>query len=186
MKLRSFVAVALVVTASTAGSAAAQSSSGVGISSVRGITLGVSATASGIDTDGYQFHPHNGGGLSVTLGYGVGDAVSLFVRGTTAYQHAHYDAGARYSFGAQSPRLRPYLEGAFTYTASQERNFDLRGPALTAGAGLEYFLSRSVSLDAGFSYVQGRYTAGEGTREIHDLQGSFRSGRFSVGLKLRP
>ena len=185
MQLRSFVAVLLVLTASAAGSAAAQSG-GVGVSSVRGITLGVGVAASGIDAEGAHFDPHNGGGLSVTLGYGVGEAVTLFARGSAAYQHAHYDAGARYSFGGTQFRLRPYVEGAFTYTASRERTLDVRGPALTAGAGLEYFLARHVSLDAGFSYVQGRYTAGEGTREIPDLGEAFRSGRFTVGLKLRP
>jgi opacity protein-like surface antigen len=186
MNLRSLVAVTVVLSASTAGSVAAQSPSGTGLASVRGLSLGVSATASGIDADGHQFGPHNGGGLSVALGYGATDAVTLFVRGTIAYQHAHYDAGARYSFGTPLSRVRPYLEGALTYTGSRERGLAVRGPALTAGAGLEYFLTRNLSLDAGFSYVQGRYTAGEGTREIPELGDDFRSGRFSVGLKVRP
>ena len=158
MKLRSLVAVALVLTGSSVGSAAAQSSQGqgVGLSSVRGLSLGVSAAASGIDADGFHTAAHNGGGLSVALGYGISDAMSLFVRGTTSYQHAHYDAGARYSLGGSRSRLRPYVEGAFTYTRGIEH-----------AAGLRHEVSPRIATDRRLRPLL--RMAGEGGRPLVQL-----------------
>jgi len=178
MRIPSLVAFTLLSVAVSIRPAAAQSET-------RGLTVGVeggvSALTSGLDRSGQTA----GGSLGVTLGYGVSDAVSLFARATTGYEHALYDVGARVSLGTRASSLRPYFEGALTHSRSTDALIRARGPGLTAAAGVEYFLNPKVSLDAGLAYSTGRLTRADsmGTGIRGD---GFQSARLKIGVRLRP
>ena len=183
MNARTFASLALLA-GTGVGSLSAQSPAaapGGERSVTRGFSLGVDLGASGIDSGIDGFRARTGGGVGVRLGYGVSDAVSLFARGTAAYGHAHYDAGARFSLGGAGSSLRPYVEGAVGYVGSSQPEVDPRGAAVTGGLGLEYFLSRRVALDGGLSYSTGRFTEGAG-----DGDDGFHSARVTIGVRVRP
>ena len=188
MALRSSAALVLLLTATLARPAASQSGAEEGTvpSWMRGVTLGVNLNASTVRIGGPSVDNHRtGGGLGLTLGYGVSDRVSLLLRGNVAYQHAQYDLGARYSFGNGLSRFRPYVEGAVTHTLSREMGYGVRGPALTGGAGVDLFLNGKLSLDAGVSLSRGRFRAQPGVPDHAGAGETFRAGRFTLGLKLR-
>jgi opacity protein-like surface antigen len=187
MKRISSVALALVSAALAAGPARAQAGSPPVQSGTRGLTVGLDLNGSAIASDGSASGTPRGAGLGLSLGYGVSDAVSIFVRTDYAYRVAHVDLGARYSFGGSASRLRPYVEGAFTRTGTTALAAPLdshatqsNGYGFTGGAGVAYFVSRRVALDLGVSHSRGRFTAGA-------LDGrDFASTRLNIGVKWHP
>jgi opacity protein-like surface antigen len=185
MKRISLVAVALASAALAAGSAGAQVGSPPVQSGTRGFTLGLDLNGSAIER-GTSAWPR-GAGLGLSLGYGVSERVSLFTRANLAYRMAHVDVGARFTFGGTESRLRPYVEGAFTRSATSafvsptgEGPARSHGYGLTGGAGMEYFVSRRVAIDVGASYSRGEFTAGTFKGE------NFGSTRLNLGIKWRP
>jgi opacity protein-like surface antigen len=64
----------------------------------------------------------------------------------------------RYTFGTKTQRLRPYVEGLIGYSiVTLAANYtDLSGLSLTGGlgAGVNFQLADSVSLETGFRYVR--------------------------------
>ena len=155
--------------------------------STRGLGLSLSYNQSAVDGGGRGW---NLGGAGLAASYGLGDRLSLFTRYDYGYRSAHLDAGARYTFRGPAQALRPYVELAATRVGSREGSIfqDVRqsGFGVTAGAGVEYFLGRSVSLDLGVLHSEGRYTSTvvEGTRL--DGTGRFQSSRLNAGLRWRP
>jgi opacity protein-like surface antigen len=187
MKRISSVSLALVSAALAAGPAGAQLHWPEARSGTRGLTVGLDLNGSAIETNGSTAGTPRGAGFGLSLGYGVSERVSLFARADYAYQIAHVDVGARYSFGGTSSRLRPYVEGALTRTGTsafvaplEEGLSRSHGYGLTGGAGVEYFVSSRVALDLGVSHSRGRLTAG--TFKGDD----FASTRLNVGFKWRP
>lgn len=136
------------------------------------VGLGVAASRPGGDLA-------TGGGIGLSLGYQATQAVSLFVRGGTGYGGASAEAGARYTFGAADAALRPYVELAGAHIRATHDGLRGSGLGVSAGAGVEYALSRSVSLDLGVVRTQGRFRAG-------DFDGDpYASTRLNLGLRLR-
>lgn len=173
-------------------------------SNTSGFHLGVFLNGSAVkleDSDVVE----SGGGGSLHLGYGPSQSVSLFVRANAAdiqaddsdqsYILAHFDIGARYSLGTEAAALRPFVQGAFSgrafsLDAGSVGTVEARGPGFTAAAGLEYFFSPRVAVEAGFSYSfgefnEGRLDGGEWV-DFRDEAFSATSSRFDLGVSWHP
>jgi len=184
-KSRSTVALALVAAALTAGSAAAQEAPAAppaARSDLRGFMLGVSFNGGVVGSRFDTERRTASAGFGVTLGYGLNDRVTLFTRGDYAYRASYFDVGARYSFGGASGALRPYVEGALSAVGSLRGGASVGGAALTGGAGLEYFVTPNLALDAGM-----RYSRGEWAPDV-ELGGGrqYASSRLGLGVRWRP
>jgi opacity protein-like surface antigen len=193
MKVRLFVAVALVASSFSAVPAAGQLG-GADSSGGRGFTFGLSLSGSQIASDVVANPTAPRGGVGLTVGYGINERVSAFVRGISGYQSTQVDMGVRYRFGGASQRLRPYVEGAVTAIAATGRTpFEQRsqdpsraarstGTGFTAGAGLEYFISPRLGVDVGVAHSLGRF--GHPVDTQYDR--TFSSTRLHLGLTWRP
>lgn len=140
----------------------------------------------------------SGVGLTLRLGYGFGNRLSVFFAATGSsmdsgdYTLAHADFGARYLFA--DARLRPYVQGAFSGRALRfdfaGETLEARGAAPTVGAGLEYGLGRSAALDVGLNYTFGNYNEGRLSGGSWEDLGEDRiesgSARVDVGVVWRP
>lgn len=148
----------------------------------------------------------SGGGLSLHLGYGVNESVSLFARVSGAaieaegfaedqYALAHFDLGARYSFGSTASRLRPFLQGAYSGRAASfdlgsEGTLDVRGSGFTGGGGLEYFVSPTMSIEGGLSFTSGEFNEGrlDGSEwvDLDDTSFDMTTTRVDLGVTWHP
>ncbi len=197
MQLRLFVAVALV-SFSFAGPAAAQlgpAGSDAGRSGTGRLSLGVQLSGSALAAgDAAPDQETARGGLGLTVGYGISERVTAFVRGTSAYQTTQLDLGVRYRFGTASRAPRLYVEGAVTgLSATGRPRLDpageplpgtrYSGTGLTVGAGLEVALGRRLGMDLGATHTLGRF-ARPMISDVDDR--SFSSTRVHVGLTWRP
>lgn len=179
MKRLSLVVLAVASTAMAAGTAAAQAG-GIERSDTRGPVVGINLNGSTLGAERATFRDARGAGLGLSLGYGVSDALSFFVRGNLAYRSGHFDLGARYTFGGADAALRPYVEAAATRAGTLQDDFRSDGTGATVGAGVEYFATRHVALDVGVAHSRGRFTNGF-------LDGDdFASTRLNVGIKWHP
>lgn len=191
MKKASLVAATLACAALLAVPASAQTLTGTPVvrSDTRGFGVGVQ-----LDRIGLMFGDGRtvlGAGLGVTASYGVSDALSLFARAGTGYRSSHLDAGARYRFGSAAGALRPYVEAAATtvlatrdgaFSEDGQESLRSRGLGATVGAGVEYYLSPRVALDAGVSFFGGRFEENAAT----GLRDGFATSRVQVGIQFRP
>lgn len=193
MKAASLVAATLVFAAVSAGPAAAQLGSGAGTvrSDTRGLGVGVQLNGTGISSQADDSRV-SGGGLGLTVSYGMSDAVSAFARASYGYRSSQVDVGARYRFGSQAAALRPYVEGAVTRLGAirpaqegGEQSLGSWGMGMTVGAGVEYYFSPRVALDVGLAHSRGRFSdpvvLDEGA-----FRDSFSSTRVQVGMTWRP
>lgn len=197
------LAAALAATLDTA--AAAQiDAPGAQRSNTSGFHVGVFLNGSAVtleDSDVVE----SGGGGSLHLGYGFNPNVSLFVRANAAeiqsdeggdsYTMAHFDLGARYSFASEASALRPFIQAAvsgraFAADLGSEGTLEARGSGFTAGAGLEYFFTPAVALEAGLSYSFGEFNEGRlGGGEWVDFEDeafSATSARVDLGVSFHP
>jgi opacity protein-like surface antigen len=169
-----------------------------------GFHLGVFLNGSAVKVEDSDV-VESGGGGSLHLGYGFTENVSAFVRANAAdiqvedsdqsYILAHFDIGARYSFGSASAALRPFVQGAFSgrafsLDAGSAGTLEARGPGFTAAAGLEYFFTPRVAVEAGLSYSfgefnEGRLDGGEWV-DFEDEAFSATSTRFDLGVSFHP
>lgn len=191
MKVRLFVAVALVSSSFAAAPAAAQPGSGG--SDAGGLTLGVSLSGGQIASDAVANQTVPRGGVGLTVGYGISERVAAFARGISGYQSTQVDLGARYRFGNPSRALRPYVEGAVTGISAHARPWvdeggeqvhgtRSTGTGFTAGAGVEYFVSPRLGVDLGVTHSLGRFT-----RPVASgFDKGFSATRLHLGLTWRP
>lgn len=185
LKSRSMATLAILASAFSAASAAAQEAQPAppaAQSDLRGFMLGVNVNG-GVVGSRYGTERRTGSaGFGVTLGYGLNDRVTLFTRGDYAYRASYLDVGARYSFGEASGALRPYVEGALSAVGSLRGGARVGGAALTGGAGLEYFVTPNLALDAGM-----KYSRGEWAPDV-ELGGGrqYASSRLNLGVRWRP
>jgi opacity protein-like surface antigen len=172
-------------------------------SNTAGFNLGVFLNGSGIQMDGSDVVEAGRGG-SLHLGYGLNQTVSVFARANAAsiatdgggedYTMAHFDLGARLSFGQPSSALRPFVQGAVNGRAvSADMNqgtLQARGAGLSAGLGLEYFVNPTVAVEAGLSYSFGKFSEGRlgdsDWVEFGDESFEATSARFDLGLSFHP
>jgi hypothetical protein len=184
-------------------SAAAQIDVTAPRSNTAGFNLGAFVNAAGIQVE--DSDAENGVGLGLHLGYGFSQNVSIFARVNVTsigsdeladnYNLAHVDLGARYSFGQPSATLRPYLAGALSghavsFDLGSSGTLDARGPGLTASGGLEYFLSRTVALEAGLSVSVGKFNEGRigdsGWVDLDEDELNTTTSRLDIGVSWHP
>lgn len=115
--------------------------------------------------------------------------------GTSTYDLAHADLGIRYLFTAPGRRWVPFIGGSFTgwpaevavVDQGQRINVDIGGSGLTAGGGINYFLSAPFALTSTVQWTFGRFTEAsvEGINvPIDNFDG--RSARFNLGFAWFP
>ncbi len=173
-------------------------------SKTAGFNLGVFLTGSAVQVeDSDQIDSGPGGTLH--LGYGINQNVSFFVRiaaaemqaegGGDSYAMAHADLGARYSFASPASALRPYVQGAFTgrglaFDMGSDGTLEARGAGFTGAAGLEYFVTPRVGLEASLSYSIGKFSEGrlDGGEWVDFEDEAFDavSSRFDLGVSWHP
>jgi opacity protein-like surface antigen len=199
MQTASFVAGLLAFAAFSAVPAAAQAVRPAGdASDMRGFSLGVHLSGSRISTAGADERIAPGGGLGITVGYGINDRVQAFVRASSGYRNAQVDLGARYRFGTPGQALRPYAELAVSRigVAGGEGSEGIgsdgqpfgplirsTGYGLTAGAGVEYYISPRLGLDLGVVHTRGRFSLPEDRLE---RSRSLAATRVHLGVTWRP
>ena len=207
---------AVLTTAALAAPAAAQTATPVR-SNTSGVLLGIGLNASTINandvavSDGTQ----RGGGLFLQLGYGFGPHFALYTElagtgisntGNATYTGSrvglgHFDLGARYHFGGDRSRFRPFLLAAVGGRAVTHDNVDYvdangdsqtgvltySGASLTLGLGADYFFSPSVALHSSVQASGGKFTTqtvGDMSERNLDIQST--SGRLNVGIDWFP
>jgi hypothetical protein len=173
-------------------------------SNTAGFNLGVFLNGTALDVEDAD-EIESGAGGSVHLGYGFNQSIQIFTRigaasiepegGADSYTVAHVDLGARYTFGSEMSALRPFVLAAVTGRAASfdlgdDDTIDLRGPALTAGVGLGYFVSPSLAIEGGFSFSFGEFNEGrlndDDWEDLEDEAIKANSTRFDLGLSWYP
>jgi len=199
MGIRTIMA-AIALAGALAPAAAAQVEDTTVRSRTRGVAAGVFVDGSAVRAEGSALEA--GPGVGVHLGFGLGKHVSLFARGSVAavryaairdesYSLRHLDVGVRYSFGGTEDVLRPFAQagGTLRDVHFDEAEIRMRGAGLTVGGGAEYFVSRTVAIDAGLSITTGRFgemrTADGEWEEVEDGV-SATSARLDLGITWHP
>lgn len=191
MKAASLVAATLACVALSAAPAAAQAGSGTDQPDTRGLSVGVHLNRTAVN---FQFDSDDvlGAGGGVTVGYGLTNRLSAFARANMGYQSTQVDLGARYRFGSPTGVLRPYVEAGITRVgASRDASgFEAResvwGTGATVGAGVEYFVSRNLAVDAGVVHTRGRFSEGAILDGGSGVSEKFISNRLQLGVTWRP
>jgi hypothetical protein len=147
-----------------------------------------------------------GGGVSLHLGYGFSQSFQLFARAAASaiesegfaddqFALAHFDVGGRFSFGSTATAVRPYVQAAFSGRAASfdlgsEGTLDVRGSGLSAGGGLEYFLSPSLAIEGGLSFTFGEFNEGRlddgDWVDLEETAFEMNTTRFDVGISWHP
>jgi hypothetical protein len=169
------------------------------------------AVLSGEDSDTGDDFSDDGPGLGIRLGYGFNeriaaylalDGISIFPEeGAAALEDERYslgivDLGARYHFPA-GPSLVPFAEAALTAQsvtydlADSDTDIHARGGGVTLGGGAQYFLGRTVALEAGadvtfcrFSEVEIDGPDGDVTFDLEDTDATIV--RLALGVTYWP
>lgn len=168
-------------------------------------------------TEGFFIAPHflgaslqaedepveSGGGFGLSIGYGLSRGAAFFLTIDAAnidiqdpdlqgnYTLAHGDLGVRFNFRDETEKAIPYVQAAFTARVAQATidgiDFQLSGPAFTAGAGLSYYFQPKLAFDVGLSYSLGRFDTLTVDGDEIDLDSFDANGaRFQLGLTWFP
>lgn len=193
------LAVAAVLAGTLSTPALAQRSNTAGVN----LGLFLNGTAAEVE-DGDEID--SGGGITLHLGYGFSQSFQLFARATASniesegfeddqYALAHFDVGGRFSFGNTGSALRPFVQGAFSGRAASfdlgaDGTLDVRGSGLSAGGGLEYFVTEALAIEAGLAWTFGEFTEGrvdDGDWEgLEDFSFEMNTTRFDLGVSWHP
>ena len=171
------------------------------ISDTRGFSISPHLNGAAIDIQGAENNATDGGGggLGVQLGYGVSNLVTLIANldGTNInperganYALGHFDLGVMFNFLKPDKSVRPFLSLSLSGRNATFRRGDLEakatGPGITAGGGIRYFASPSVSIDGEIAVTGGKFNSIElandtvGASTKIDLDAT--SARFKVGI----
>lgn len=181
-KLGMLAALATLTTALAAGAAA---QTGPIRSDTRGFGLGVNLHGSTIGAEG-ETGGKASSGLGLSLGYGTSEALTFFLRTDYGYRSTHLDLGARYSFGAPTAALRPYVEAGLTGSRTSRDALSATGFGVTGSVGAEYFVTRKLALDVGLGYSAGRWTNVDFKGAEVEFDRNLTAPRVNIGLKWRP
>jgi hypothetical protein len=174
-------------------------------SNTRGFSLDVHLQGTSFDTDmDDDQDPFTGGGLGVGVAYGFSSGLALFLNTDFGSLESddvpdglvddalQLDLGARMNFGGGRRALVPYLEAALSGIALQGESdlggeVQYGGAGVTIGGGVQYFLSRSLSLNAGLRVTNGALTTVEVDGDDEDLDDQyFTSSRVVLGAAWHP
>lgn len=202
----------LLLSALFAGAALSAGDLHAQVSTAAGLSL--NAHLNGSSLEGEDDEEETGLGLGLALGYGFTENWSVFLNVDGAevkYDEEDegnertlgiVDLGVRYTFGGTDLRLRPYAQAAFSGVAErltldddfEDVHVDITGSgtAFTAGAGLQYFFSPALALDASLQGTWGTFDEfdvdGEGLDEddIEFVESDFTAVRLQVGVTWHP
>jgi hypothetical protein len=174
-------------------------------SKTQGFGVGVQLHGTSVDTDqDDDFDPFTGGGLGLELAYGFSSGLALFLDvqfgglesddadDGAIDSGAHVDLGARMNFGAGRRSLVPFLEAAFTGVALEGETPEgddilYGGAGVTIGGGVQYFVRRNLSLNAGLRVTGGALSSVEVDGDDQDIDDQFIStSRLIVGATWHP
>lgn len=166
------------------------------------VHLALDGQSLGYDEDDLD-QTDSGGGLSARLGYGFSPVFTLYlgVSGATVdgdtngvirdeYQFAAGEIGARLNLNRGSA-WRPYLDVALrgVTAAADDVDLEFRGGGIAVGAGVAYFVSPTVALDAAFRLGGGGFNEvdfGAISFELDADDVGYGEGRLSVGVTAYP
>lgn len=173
-------------------------------SKTTGFSVGLHAEGRSFDTDtDDDFEEFTGGGLGLELAYGFSSGLALFLDvsgggldSDDADEEAidgsvTLDLGARVNFGGGRRSLVPFLEAAVSGIALAEDDLGsdmiFGGAGVTIGGGVQYFVSRTLSLNAGLRWTNGALTTVEVDGDQEDLDDQhFDSSRLILGATWHP
>lgn len=176
-------------------------------STTRGFFVGANLLGATFDTDeDDDFEAFTGGGLGIELGYGFSSGLALFVAAegggmenededldAAIDDRVQVDLGARVSFGGGRRALVPFLEAAMSgiVLSSESETGDevmYSGAGVTIGGGVQYFVRRTLSLNAGVRLTNGALTTveidGDEEEDVEDQ--FFAASRLLLGVTWHP
>jgi opacity protein-like surface antigen len=178
-------------------------------SSNDGFSLGLYVQGAGLDPE--DDLNDNGGGAALELAYGFGDAFGLFLgfgvaamepdadKQGASYALSELDLGGRWTFRGSDARWRPYAEAALTTLLATfedvrfgdlpRTDVEVRGPAFSAGGGIEYFFRPSWAAGLGLRWSAGCFDEveiGNVTVELDpEDEFAFQTTRIQLGVRYR-
>jgi hypothetical protein len=174
-------------------------------SKTTGFSVGLHGQGSSFDTDlDDDLDALTGGGLGLDLAYGFSSGLALFLgmEGGSLDSDGggegdvdgsvQVDLGARMNFGGGRRSLVPFLEAAFTgmvLSGDSELADEvlLSGAGVTIGGGVQYFLSRTFSVNAGARLTNGALTQLEIDGDEEDISDQyFTTTRVILGATWHP
>jgi opacity protein-like surface antigen len=205
LPLESFMIFRSVFAASLLALATASTASAQGArSTTRGFHIGAGLNGSSIeisDSDFEDTERESGAGISLAAGYNFTPQFGLLLSVAGAnissedgdYALGQADIAARFSFANPARAFVPYLELGYTGLSAQQDDtelgdVELSGSGFTGAAGLNYFFSPRLALDANIRFTAGEFnTVKIGDQSVSDEDGvEVNTGRFNVGLSWFP
>jgi opacity protein-like surface antigen len=201
MTVRSVFAISLFALAAGAADVSAQARS-----TTRGFHLGAALNGSSLKVDvedeetGLESERENGAGLSLTAGYNFTPQFGLLINLTGANVEAeggsfglgHADLMGRFSIANPASALVPYFELGVSSIAlvDEEDGEDVQvsGTGFTGAAGLNYFFSPKLALDANLRFSTGELnTIKIGGESVTTDDGvDVTTARFNIGISWFP
>jgi len=203
MTVRSMFAISLFALAAGATGVSAQARS-----TTQGFHLGAALNGSSIKLDlededtGLESEAESGAGITLSAGYNFTPRFGLLINLTGANVEAeggsfglgHGDLAGRFSFANPASALVPYLELGVSSIALVEEDeesgedIQISGTGFTGAAGLNYFFSPKLALDANL-----RFTTGEldtikigGNSQTSDEGVDATTARINIGISWFP
>ncbi|HEX8212782.1 MAG TPA: outer membrane beta-barrel protein [Longimicrobium sp.] len=199
MPVRSMFAISVFALAAAATDVSAQARS-----TTAGFHLGAALNGSSInfDLEDEETDTEKGFGISLTAGYNFTPQFGVLINLTGANVEAdggsfglgHGDLAGRFSFANPASALVPYLELGVSSIALVEEDAEsgedvqISGTGFTGAAGLNYFFSPKLALDANL-----RFTAGEldtikigGESQTTDEGVDATTARINIGISWFP
>ncbi len=202
MTVRSMFAISLFALAAGATDVSAQARS-----TTRGFHLGAGLNGSSVKVDledeetGIEADRESGPGISLTVGYNFTPQFGLLINVAGAsidsdeggnYGLGHADLAGRFSFANPASQLVPYVElGVSSISLVDEEDGEdvqVSGTGFTGAAGLNYFFSPKLALDANIRFTTGELDTlkigGESVTTEDGLDTT--TGRINIGISWFP
>jgi hypothetical protein len=164
----------------------------------RGPFVGIGVDASGLRSTDLGVQSDVGFGASASAGWGITRRLAVFgsmsrasmARPNAPYRLAHVDARLRSQFVTATRALVPSLDVAYSRRAAAKLYYDdtpVSGDAFSAGAGLEYFVSRTAALGATVRWMGGEFSRiGSGAASVNGFELDASSARLEFGFTWYP
>jgi hypothetical protein len=111
-------------------------------------------------------------------------------RPNSPYRLDHVDAGLRWHFVGAARALVPSLDLAFSRRTATKLYYDgvpVSGDAFSAGAGLQYFVSRTAALGTTVRWMAGEFSRiGSGAATVKGFELDATSARLDFGFTWYP
>lgn len=167
-------------------------------SNTRGPFVGVAVEGSALRSTDLGVKGDVGLGMSANAGWGLTRSLALFLSMSRAsmtrldmpYRVDHVDAGLRWHFVGVTRAVVPSLDVAFSRRTATRLYYGgalVSGASISAGAGVQYFVSRTAALGSTVRWMGGEFSrigAGGGTVNGFELDAA--TARMDLGLTWYP